>query len=52
MLLMIIALIVIHELIHGLTWGYFAKNCLKSIDLGMIWTMLTPYCTDAEHLTR
>lgn len=26
MLLMIIALIVIHELIHGLTWGCFAKN--------------------------
>lgn len=26
MLLMIIALIVIHELIHGLTWGVFPKT--------------------------
>lgn len=33
MLLMIITLIVIHELIHGLTWGCFAKKHLKSIDL-------------------
>jgi len=42
MLLMIIALIVIHELLHGLTWGCFAKNRWKSIDFGVIWSMLTP----------
>ena len=52
MLLMIIALIVIHELIHGLTWGCFAKNRLKSIDFGVMWSMLTPYCTCAEPLSR
>lgn len=52
MLLMIIALIVIHELIHGLTWGCFAKQHFKSIDFGVIWSMLTPYCTCAEFLTR
>ena len=42
MLLMIIALILIHELLHGLTWGCFAKNRWKSIDFGVIWSMLTP----------
>ena len=52
MLLMIIALIVIHELFHGLTWGCFAKTHLKSIDFGVIWSMLTPYCTCAEPLSR
>lgn len=52
MLIMIIALIVLHELIHGLTWGCFAKNYFKSIAFGVIWSMLTPYCTCAEPLKR
>jgi hypothetical protein len=36
--------IVVHELIHGLTWTYFAKNGWKSISFGVMWKMLTPYC--------
>ena len=36
--------IVVHELIHGLTWAYFAKDGWKSISFGVIWKMLTPYC--------
>lgn len=36
--------IVIHELIHGLTWACFAKIGLKSISFGVWWKMLTPYC--------
>ena len=36
--------IVVHELIHGLTWAYFAKNGWKSISFGVMWKMLTPYC--------
>ena len=36
--------IVIHEYIHGLTWAYFAKSGWKSIKIGMIWKLLTPYC--------
>ena len=34
----------VHELIHGITWAYFAPNGWKSISFGMIWKMLTPYC--------
>lgn len=51
-LILIVALVVLHELIHGLTWGSFAKNHFKSIDFGVIWSMLTPYCTCTEPLTR
>lgn len=36
--------IVIHELIHGLTWALFAEKGWKSISFGIIWKMLTPYC--------
>ena len=36
--------IVVHELIHGLTWACFAKSGWKSINFGVIWKMLTPYC--------
>lgn len=34
--------IVVHELIHGLTWAYFAKKGFKSIRFGVFWEMLTP----------
>ena len=48
----IIVLAVIHEGIHGLTWGAFAKNHYKSIEFGVIWKMLTPYCACTEALKR
>ena len=47
-----LVLIVVHELIHGLTWGIFAKEHFKSIEFGVIWQMLTPYCTCSETLTK
>ena len=36
--------IVVHELIHGITWSFFAPQGWKSISFGVIWKMLTPYC--------
>ena len=42
--------IFIHEALHGLTWGLFCKNGFKSIKLGMMWKVLTPYCACAEPL--
>lgn len=42
--------VVIHELLHGLTWGYFASNGLKSIKFGVKWKYLTPYCHCKEPL--
>ncbi len=42
--------IVVHELIHGITWAIFAKNGLKSMKFGVMWKMLTPYCHCKEPL--
>jgi hypothetical protein len=42
--------IIIHELLHGLPWGYFASNGLKSIKFGVKWKFLTPYCHCKEPL--
>ncbi|MBN1820755.1 MAG: DUF3267 domain-containing protein [Prolixibacteraceae bacterium] len=42
--------IIMHELLHGLTWGYFASNGLKSIKFGVKWKFLTPYCHCKEPL--
>ena len=42
--------IIIHELLHGLTWGHFASNGLKSIKFGVKWKFLTPYCHCKEPL--
>lgn len=44
--------IVFHEAIHGLTWGIFAKGHRNAIAFGVIWKMLTPYCTCVEPLTK
>ena len=45
-------LIVLHEVIHGVTWGFFAKGHRNAISFGVIWTTLTPYCTCSEPLTK
>ena len=45
-----IAFAAVHELIHGITWGCFAGR--KAIEYGIIWSMLTPYCTCAKPLKR
>lgn len=45
-------LIVIHELIHGISWSVFSKNHFKDIDFGVMWQYLTPYCTCKEPLSK
>ena len=36
--------IAVHELIHGITWACYAPSGWKSISIGVIWKLLTPYC--------
>ena len=48
----LIILIVVHELIHGITRAVFAKNPFRSIDFGVVWKMITPYCTCSEPLKK
>lgn len=51
-LIALLLLTVLHEAIHGLTWGFFAKGHWNAIAFGVIWKMLTPYCACSEPLTK
>lgn len=51
-LLVFFILIVLHELIHGITWSCFTKNHMKDIEFGVMWKYLTPYCTCRKPLKR
>lgn len=43
-LVLMVVGIAVHELIHGLTWACYAKRGWKSINFGVMWKLLTPYC--------
>ena len=47
-----LALIVIHELIHGVGWAIFAEHGFKDIEFGFMKQYLTPYCTCLVPLTK
>jgi len=49
-MIVLVAGIVVHELLHGFAWALFAKSGVKSIEFGMKWKYLTPYCHCAEPL--
>lgn len=46
------ALIVAHELIHGLTWSIYAEHHFKDIEFGFMKEYLTPYCTCTTPLPK
>lgn len=48
----LLLLAVLHEGIHAVTWALFAEHRLHSIEFGVIWKYLTPYCTCRDALTR
>lgn len=52
LLLGLIVAIVVHELIHGLTWSLFAPRGLHSIKFGIMKKYLNPYCHCSEPLPR
>ncbi|HLV09635.1 MAG TPA: DUF3267 domain-containing protein [Halanaerobiales bacterium] len=47
---LVLVSIIIHELIHGITWSLFTEKGWDSISFGVIWKYLTPYCTCDEYL--
>jgi len=51
-LIIIFAFIVVHELIHGLTFSMFTDNGFKDIAFGVIWKSLNPYCSCRQPLNR
>ena len=48
----LMAAIIIHELLHGLGWSFFAKDRFKSIAFGVVWSALMPYCTCKDALRK
>ncbi len=40
-----LVLVVVHELVHGLTWSLFTENHLKDVAFGFMKKYLTPYCS-------
>lgn len=48
----LLCFIVLHEMIHGITWGIFAKKHFRSIDFGVMWKALSPYCTCSEPMKK
>lgn len=43
--------VIAHELLHGLTWGYFGRKSLTALKFGVHWKTLTPYAHCTEPLT-
>ena len=52
LVVLLVMLTVVHELIHGLVWGSCAPSRFKAVEFGVIWSMLTPYCTCAEPMKK
>ena len=52
LLVAILVSIVLHELIHGISWAIFTPNGFKDIEFGFIKQYLTPYCTCLAPLTK
>lgn len=45
-------LIILHELIHGITWAIFTPRRWKAISFGFIVQYLTPYCSCSDALKK
>lgn len=48
--LTVIFSIILHELIHGITFSFYCKRKFQSIKFGIIWKSLMPYCNCQEEL--
>lgn len=52
LLALLFALMAAHEGIHGLVWGLCAPGGFRSIEFGVVWAALTPYCTCAGPMKK
>ncbi|MBE5935894.1 MAG: DUF3267 domain-containing protein [Lachnospiraceae bacterium] len=50
--ILIYVCIVIHELVHGITWAINCKKGFKSIAFGVMPELMTPYCHCCEALKK
>ena len=47
-----VILIVVHELIHGVTWAIHSENHFRDIEFGFMVNAMAPYCTCASPLKK
>ena len=47
-----VAFVVLHEAIHGLSWSLFCPNGFKDVQFGIMKQYLTPYCTCLVPLSK
>ena len=52
LLLAFLALVVVHELLHGAGWAIFAEHGFRDIEFGFMKQYMTPYCTCLVPLTK
>lgn len=52
LLITLVAGIVVHELLHALTWATFCAKGLKAIRFGIDWRHLAPYVHCSEYLRK
>jgi hypothetical protein len=52
LVVLILVLIVVHELIHGITWSMFTERHFKDIEFGFMKEYFTPYCTCLVPLSK
>jgi ABC-type multidrug transport system permease subunit len=48
----VLVLVVVHELIHGLTWSRFTPRGMADIEFGFMKEFLTPYCACTAPLPK
>ncbi len=49
---LLLVLVVVHELIHGLSWAIFSPRHWKDIEFGVMKQYLTPYCACCVPLSK
>ena len=47
-----LVLIVVHELVHGLSWSFYTPHGFQDIEFGFMKQYLTPYCTCSVPLSK
>ncbi len=50
LIILILAGIIFHEVIHGVSWVFFGKKPLSAIKVGFMWKTITPYAHCKEPL--
>lgn len=49
-IIVFLLLAIVHEFLHGITFACFCEHKWKSIQFGIIWKYVTPYCSCLEVL--